>query len=207
MERAIGSNINLKQVDENKLAKEYMSYVSDILESPEVQLLDKCRQHCNTSRLQHCLNVSYYAFLMCRKRGLDARSAARAGLLHDFYYYNWRTDGVDIKEHNALHSQMALENACKLFELNEIEKDAILRHMWPTTHVAPKYKESWAVTWADKYCAILEMSGNKLIQVESGGREIQIKRMNTVMKSFDNIYDENGINEIDKLTEKYLNHM
>lgn len=43
-----------------------------------------------TSRFQHSLNVSYYSFIICRKFGLDAYSAARAGLLHDLYYYDWK---------------------------------------------------------------------------------------------------------------------
>ena len=44
----------------------------------------------------------------------------------------------------------------KITELNEIEEDAIKKHMWPCTVVPPKYKESYAVTLADKLCAVIE---------------------------------------------------
>ena len=188
MERAIGSKINLKRIENNTLANEYMSYVSDILESPEIQKLSECRQHCHTSRLQHCLNVSYYAFLICKRFGWDCRSAARAGLMHDFYFYNWKTDNVDMKNHSALHPQIALENAEKYFELNDVERDAILKHMWPCTHPAPKYKESYAVTFSDKFCAILEMTGNKLIQVENNGKIVKIKKMNGLLTTYENLH-------------------
>ena len=54
-----------------------MDCVSDILYHDKVQRLTKYEQHCHTSRLQHCINVSYYSFLVCRKFGWDYRSAAR----------------------------------------------------------------------------------------------------------------------------------
>ena len=51
-----------------------------------------------------------------------------------------------------------MANAQKLFILNEIEKDIILKHMWPVTFSAPKYLESYIITFVDKYCAIKEWS-------------------------------------------------
>ena len=44
----------------------------------------------------------------------------------------------------------------KIFELNEIEQDIILKHMWPLTVKLPKYKESYIITLADKYATYLE---------------------------------------------------
>ena len=58
----------------------------------------------------------------------------------------------------AIEAQVALENAENLFFLNNIEKDIILRHMWPITFSTPKYLETFIVTFVDKYCAIKEFS-------------------------------------------------
>ena len=41
-------------------------------------------------------------------------------------------------------------------ELNDLEKDVIVKHMWPLTIKFPKYKESYIVTFVDKYCATVE---------------------------------------------------
>ena len=167
MQKAICSKVNLKSA-ENLLALEYMSCVYDLLDTEKVQKLDDYVQHCQTSRLQHCINVSYYSFLICRFLGWDYRSAARAGLLHDLYFYDWRTNkDRRTKNHAAWHPRVALDNARKICDLNPIEKDAILKHMWPCTFIPPRYKESYAVTLADKICALIEATGNKFVQVFS----------------------------------------
>ena len=38
-----------------------------------------------------------------------------------------------------------------------IEKDIISKHMWPVTFSAPKYLESYTITFVDKYCAVKEL--------------------------------------------------
>ena len=55
-----------------------------------------------------------------------------------------------------MHPQIALHNAQKLFHLTDLEKDIILKHMWPLTLSIPKYRESFVVTFIDKYCAFKE---------------------------------------------------
>ena len=65
----------------------YYMLVADILEHADVQALKQFRHHHYTTRFQHSLNVSYYNYLLCRFFHWDAVSAARAGLLHDLYFY------------------------------------------------------------------------------------------------------------------------
>lgn len=161
MEKAIGSKVNIFNI-EDILALEYMDCVSDIIYNKKIQKLDAHEQHCHTSRLQHSLNVSYYSFLICRFFGWDYRSAARAGLMHDMFYYDWRINKNRSANHAAWHPLVAYDNARKICELNDIERDAILKHMWPCTPVPPKYKESYAVTIVDKFCAVFEALGNKM---------------------------------------------
>lgn len=156
MERAIGSKIDLLAL-EHMLAVEFRDCVDDILYNDKVQKLDDYEQHCHTSRLQHSVNVAYYSFLICKFFDWDYRSAARAGLMHDLFYYDWRV--TKLPKHNShpgWHPRVALDNAKKICDLNKIEEDAIVKHMWPMTLVPPKYKESFVVTLADKTCATFE---------------------------------------------------
>lgn len=114
------------------------------------------RQHYNTSCYEHCLYVSYYTYLICKKFHLDYKSAARAAMLHDLFLYDWRKKENRKGFHAFTHPRCALNNATKLFELNDIEKDMILKHMWPVTFALPKYKESYIITLTDKFSAIIE---------------------------------------------------
>ncbi|MCI1930454.1 MAG: hydrolase [Clostridia bacterium] len=142
--------------DESKLTKEYLECVNDILENETYMKLQDVYQHHYTSRYQHCVNVSYYSFVFCRFVHFDKRSAARAGLLHDFYFYDWHRPLKIRKNHILWHPLVAYDNARKQFDVNNIEEDAIKRHMWPGTPLLPKYKEGVVVSIADKFCATME---------------------------------------------------
>ena len=146
----------------------YYDCINDIIDCPQLEKLKNITHHISTTRFQHCVNVSYYSYLICRKLHLDARSAARAGLLHDLFYY-------DRKEYNALkskgepshslmHSKLALHNAEKITSINELERDIIVKHMWPMTKSLPKYKETYVITVIDKYCAVLEFCVPKIFR-------------------------------------------
>lgn len=147
---------NLIKVNQNIL--EFKNIIKDIAENPNVLALKEHHQHIASSRYSHCLEVSYYTYLICKKLGLDYVSAARGALLHDFYFYDWRNKNVEgqKKFHLLRHPKIALTNAIDLFELNELEQDIIIKHMWPLTVKFPKFTESFIVTWVDKYCATAE---------------------------------------------------
>ena len=138
---------------ENRAA--FRACVADLLNNPEVQKMREVRQHVQDANcLQHCLFVAYLSFLFCRKFHLDAASAARGGLLHDLYLYDWRTHEG---HHMTMHPITALVNATHLFTLNDKEKDIIVKHMWQLTPALPKYAESFVVSTADKLCALAEI--------------------------------------------------
>ncbi|MBR3673555.1 MAG: HDIG domain-containing protein [Clostridia bacterium] len=121
------------------------------------------RQHYDTSCFEHCKNVAFISYKICKKLNLDYKSAARAGMLHDLFLYDWRKRQDGRKGlHAFTHPRTALENSKKIFELNEKEEDIILKHMWPLTVKLPKYSESYIVTIADKYCALGESCGHYL---------------------------------------------
>ena len=143
----------------NNDKKEFLSIIADLLENDLVNQMRQYRQHYDVSTYEHCMNVSYISFKICKKLKLDYVSMARAAMLHDLFLYDWRAP----KEHKKFtdlhafsHPKIALKNAKKITKLNEKEIDIIEKHMWPVTIRLPKYKESYVIVFADKYSAILE---------------------------------------------------
>ncbi len=157
IKRIIGSKIDLSDVN-NPMVQEFNSYIEDILQNEDILKLDDFYQHISTSRLQHSMNVAYYTFQIAKKFNLHVEEATRAALLHDFFLYDWRT--TTLGYHPSEHPRQALINARKHFEVTPIMEDAIVKHMWPLSFNWPVYKESWAVTFADKYAASLEIAAN-----------------------------------------------
>ena len=135
----------------------YMDIVKDIIENEMVQQMKQYRQHFSVSCFDHCLYVSYNLYLLCKKHKLDYVSAARAGIVHDLFLYDWRKRQEGRKGlHAYTHARTAYENAKKIFNLNKKEKDIILKHMWPVTLTIPRYKETFLMTYVDKYFAYSE---------------------------------------------------
>jgi uncharacterized protein len=136
---------------------EYAACIDDLIYSPTVQMLDGFKHHQNVSRLDHSLNVSFTSYSLCKVLGWDYRSAARGGLLHDLFLYDWRTTTLEEGRHGFAHPQIALNNASEEFSLNSLEKDIILKHMFPLTWQPPGYRESIMVCLVDKCCALQEI--------------------------------------------------
>ncbi len=63
-----------------------------------------------------------------------------------------------IKVYAWVHPRIAKRNAQKLIQLNKLEEDIIVKHMFGATISPPRYKESWIVTCVDKYWAVREWS-------------------------------------------------
>ena len=64
--------------------RQYLSIVGDILEDEKFAEMKEIIHH-GLDRMGHSLRVSYYSYKISRILGLDYESAARGGLLHDFY--------------------------------------------------------------------------------------------------------------------------
>lgn len=164
MTKVLGSTHSFLDADDEE-AVEFIRIVSDITSVEAYRRLMNYTHHRVTTRYQHCLNVAWYSYLMAKAAGLDYVSAARAGMLHDFYLY----EGHHTKEmhgrHSEVHPRIALQNAEKYFHLNETEKDCILHHMWPSSHEMPHTKEGLILTIADKYCAAIEFGSGQAVKV------------------------------------------
>jgi hypothetical protein len=137
--------------------REYEACILDLIQNEVAYSMENFTQHSNISCLEHCLYVSYSSYKVCKKLGLDYRSAARGGLLHDLFLYDWHVTKPQEGLHGFVHPYIALRNANKHFDLNNREQDIIVKHMWPLTLVFPKYRESFVVAMVDKYCASMEI--------------------------------------------------
>lgn len=144
--------------EEYEKDEEYLSFVSDILENEVFCSMDQFIQHGNTTTKTHCIQVSYMSFKICKRLGWDAKSAARAGLLHDLFLYDWHTYAKETGHHfhGFTHPRAALMNAKKEFLLTAAEENMILRHMWPLTPIPPKSLEGMSIVYADKVCGLVE---------------------------------------------------
>ena len=134
----------------------YYETVKDIITSSQVQSMRNIPHHIGMTCYEHSVFVSYISFRIARKLGLDHVAAARGGLLHDLYLYNSDERETLGFSHCFVHPKQALKNAASLCCLSEKEENIILSHMWPLAKTAPKSREAFLVSFADKYCATAE---------------------------------------------------
>lgn len=132
------------------------NYASDILDSSRMILEKSFIQHGNTSVFSHSVMVTKMCLKIVDKFKIDVSisSLVRGALLHDYFLYDWHTSSNHF--HGFTHGKTAMNNAIKDFNVNEVEKNMILCHMFPLTLRIPKYKESFILCIADKICAIKE---------------------------------------------------
>lgn len=138
---------------------EYINIIDKYLQDNYVQSLKNIPHH-NSNRLDHSLKVSHLAYKLCKKLNLNYESAAKAGLLHDFYFN--RIAELDcmadkIRLFTNEHPEDAVVNASKRFTLSPLEKDIIISHMWPVSTHIPKYRESFIVSLSDKIFSFEEI--------------------------------------------------
>lgn len=145
---------------ELKYKDEFQKIISEIIDRDEVQSMSKIPQHRNTiSCLEHSIFVSYTSFRIARMFKTDTKSAAKAGLLHDFHLRNRFEENIGALKHVLDHSEIAASNA-SMFDLTKEEEAAIRNHMWPMNITKfPKGMIPFIVNLSDKICATLEMSG------------------------------------------------
>ena len=136
--------------------KEYKKIVKEILRNNEFKKMYYIEHH-GISRWEHLLKISYYSYKIAKKMKLDYVSVARGALLHDFYL-----DGDERTTKRKFldtfsHPKKALETSIDIFNVNSMEQNIIVSHMFPIYPVLPKYKESILVDMVDKIIGGHEM--------------------------------------------------
>jgi len=140
------------------LGIEFNMLVEDILFHEEFIKLKDYFHHTNHI-YDHVVRVSYISYFLSKIFRLDYKAAARGGILHDFFLYDWRErKATDTNRllHGREHPHIALANARMYFEINDLEADIILKHMFPKTKAAPRYLESAIVSLSDKISTVYE---------------------------------------------------
>lgn len=143
----------------NMIDEEYVSIIEQIIKNKEFIKRKNYNHHENRSVYGHSLLVSVKSYNISKKLGLDYKSTAIAGLLHDFYYNDWQKSNTKDKlfqSHGFRHAKEALENSKIYFPnlLNKKIENAIVRHMFPLNFIPPLYLESWIICLIDKYCSL-----------------------------------------------------
>lgn len=141
----------------------FTNIADEIILHHEYDQMKTIKHHNDNSVYDHSMKVAYYSYLIAYKSNLDWKSCIRGGLLHDFHLYEFekrKSIGLikDSIKHAINHPKIALKNASKYFELNRIEKDIIVGHMFPFG--MPKSPEAWIVSFVDTYIAMFEYCGN-----------------------------------------------
>lgn len=134
---------------------EYNIIVDDILKNDIFNKINDIEHH-GTTRMTHSKRVSYYSYKICKLLHLDYISAARAGLLHDFFISDNNRNKKERLKSTFIHPKEALKNANKYFDLNPKEQDIIITHMFPININIPLYMESWIVSTIDKIVGTFE---------------------------------------------------
>ncbi len=129
------------------MQKEFNEIIKDIITNEEFNKLQD-QVHHSTTRYNHSLRVAFEVYSKLKDNSLNYVDATRAALLHDFFFDDDLTSSQNDRLNN--HPLKALENAKKHFELNELQENIILSHMYPLSYSVPKYKESWVVSLMDK---------------------------------------------------------
>ena len=136
-------------------------YAGAILNDPRFQKLRSFEHHGPANTVyDHSLAVTRAAYRIACALHLseeETASVVRAALLHDFFMYNWNDPASMRPLHGFTHAREALCNAQKQFELNEIERDVIKKHMFPLNIALPRYRETALVSAADKISAVMEL--------------------------------------------------
>jgi len=154
---------DVKGIDKNKdfhYTKDdyFINICSDIINHSKFKELNNFKQHKNNSRFDHSLRVAWISYTIGKKLNLKFKDIIKGALLHDFFLYDWRTEKPKSgKLHGFEHPKEAFDNSLKYFSpLTSIEKDIIIKHMWPLTVIPPKYLESIIVCIVDKIVATQE---------------------------------------------------
>lgn len=124
-------------------------------------------QHGNTSVYTHVISVAKKSIEIAEKYNLklDMDSMIRGALLHDYFLYDWHDGKRERWIHGFTHPMKAYKNAKSEINLNRLERDIIIKHMFPLTILPPRYLESWIVTYSDKYVSAVETISSRFVKV------------------------------------------
>lgn len=144
----------------NAVSMTFAQIVSETMSGSRFAAEENFIQHGCTSCLLHSIAVAYFCYCAAKKLGfLEFRlyELVRGALLHDYFLYDWHNTIPKNGLHGFSHPFTAFCNALSDFELSDVERDIITRHMFPLVPLIPLYKESHLVSIVDKFCSLYEV--------------------------------------------------
>lgn len=151
---------------------EFYALVQDIAENPVYKGLKKYHHH-QHNIFEHSVRVSYISYKMGlflnKFMKINMVDLTRGAMLHDFFLYDWRKEKpASGKLHAFEHPKEALNNSIINFSpISKMERDIILKHMWPINIIPPRYMETFIVATADKYVASIEVFNEEIENIKS----------------------------------------
>lgn len=142
-------------------ALDFVKSYPHITENPTYLKLRDVPRHGSTNTFDHSVRVAMMAHRLAPSLGVDAESAARVGLLHDFCLVDYHKDDKD-SGHNGrwycfYHPEDAVENSlAQGFRLSKKEERAIRSHMFPLSTSVPTSRLAALLTLCDKTVAMQE---------------------------------------------------
>lgn len=136
---------------------QFINIVKEYMNNDNFQRIKEIEHH-GVTRLEHCIKVSYYSYVVAKILKLDYEQTAIGGLLHDFFISPEDRTKMERFESVFTHPKLALKTAESEFDLTLKEKDMIRSHMFPINFSVPKYMESWIVSIVDKCVATSEFA-------------------------------------------------
>ncbi|MGN0181068.1 MAG: HD domain-containing protein [Candidatus Ornithomonoglobus sp.] len=143
---------------ENIMEREVIECLRDMLKGSRLYQMYEFVQHGDTECLAHTLAVVYCALDIAERFNISISKSEliRGGILHDYFLYDWHDGKPERRIHGFTHPHKALRNAEMDFNLTDIERDIIKKHMFPLTIIPPMCREAWLICLADKICACRE---------------------------------------------------
>lgn len=146
------------------MEKEFYQLIKPIIRQPNYQKMKEFRHHKCFSTYYHSLKVAYlcYKYVQRHHSKVNLPSLIRGALLHDYYLYDWHTKDNSHRLHGFRHPKFSLKNAERDYgNIDRIERDIILHHMFPLTLIPPLTKEGWIVCLCDKKATISDYKRKK----------------------------------------------
>ena len=143
--------------------REALAQWAQIRKSRRFQKAERIRHHKETNVAAHSEETAMYGKRICgwlKKHNIkvNEEDVVQACLLHDI----GMTDD-DVSESSSWkkaykHPERGEEIARNEYHANDVQCNAIKRHMWPICIIPPKTIEGWVVIAADKACSIHEVA-------------------------------------------------
>ena len=87
--------------------------LNKLIENEKIQRLKEFPQHHGSNTLKHCIAVAKRSFALAEKFGwnIDEKELARSAMLHDYYLYKIKEEGLSAFKHGTSHPLVAIRSS------------------------------------------------------------------------------------------------